>query len=93
MEKLLTLQEASKYLRINQMTLYKMAWQNKVPVYKVGRQWRFKRSLLDKWLKDTSVTHTPAPSQKKLIFFTGATGYLGSNLIPKLLENEYRLKL
>lgn len=93
MEQLLTLQEASGYLRINRMTLYKMAWEGKVPTYRVGRQWRFKKSVLDRWLEETQKIPRSSLKQKKYIFLTGGTGYLGSNLIPKFIENGYHLKL
>lgn len=83
MEELLTLHEASRYLKINRMTLYKMAWDGKIPAYKVGRQWRFKGSILDKWLEDPHAFK----KNKRYVFLTGATGYLGSNLIPKFIEN------
>ena len=96
MEQLLTLEEASRYLRINRMTLYKMAWVGKVPVYEVGRQWRFKKAALDSWLEKSqtqSIQRVPVTKTKKCIFLTGATGYLGSNLIPDFIESGYYLKL
>ena len=93
MEELLTLEEASRYLKINKMTLYKMAWENKIPVYRVGRQWRFKKSVLDEWLEETRVSQELFQPRKKCIFLTGATGYLGSHLVPKFIEEGFSLKL
>jgi len=44
----MTAQEVAEYLRLNVMTVYKLAKQRKIPgAIKVGRTWRFKRSLLD----------------------------------------------
>ena len=56
----LTTKEVALYLRVNQYTVYRLVSQKKLPAYKVGAQWRFKRSILDHWLKtqlNTSATH------------------------------------
>jgi excisionase family DNA binding protein len=56
----LTTKEVADYLRVNQYTVYRLVSQKKLPAYKVGAQWRFKRSILDRWLKtqlNTSATH------------------------------------
>ncbi len=48
----LTIEEASKYLRIPLSTLYKLAQDGKIPCQKVGRHWRFRKETIDKWLGD-----------------------------------------
>ena len=47
----LTVKEVAQYLRVNEYTVYRLVNQKKIPAYKVGSQWRFKRSVLDEWLK------------------------------------------
>lgn len=47
----LTVKEVAQYLRVNQYTVYRLVSQKKLPAYKVGSQWRFKRTVLDEWLK------------------------------------------
>lgn len=49
----LTIEEASKYLRIPLSTLYKLAQDGKIPCQKVGRHWRFRKERIDNWLDDT----------------------------------------
>ena len=49
----LTIEEASKYLRIPLSTLYKLAQDGKIPCQKVGRHWRFRKETIDNWLDDT----------------------------------------
>jgi len=49
-EELITAPEAQKYLRICKITLYKLINTKKLPALRVGRQWRFRKSELDKWL-------------------------------------------
>ena len=46
----LTIEEASKYLRIPLSTLYKLAQDVKIPCQKVGRHWRFRKETIDNWL-------------------------------------------
>jgi excisionase family DNA binding protein len=48
---LLTVKEVAEYLRVNQYTIYRLVAQKKLPAFKVGSQWRFERSVLDRWLK------------------------------------------
>ena len=47
----LTAEEAAAYLRIARATLYRLAAKGQIPAVKVGRVWRFSRSLLDEWLE------------------------------------------
>lgn len=51
MEKLMTLEEVAKYLRLSVHTLYKMAEQRRIPALKAGKQWRFKKEEIDKWME------------------------------------------
>ena len=46
----LTAREAAKYLRLALPTFYRYMWEGKVPSSKIGGRYRFKKSLLDKWL-------------------------------------------
>ena len=45
--KLLTVAEVADLLRINKSTVYRMAKQGRLPATRVGRQWRFRKSVLD----------------------------------------------
>ncbi len=47
----LTTKEVAEYLRVNPYTVYRLVAQRKLPAFKVGSQWRFKRTVLDNWLK------------------------------------------
>ena len=46
----LTAREAAKYLRLALPTFYRYMWEGKLPSSKIGGRYRFKKSLLDKWL-------------------------------------------
>ncbi|GAP40853.1 helix-turn-helix domain-containing protein [Flexilinea flocculi] len=64
----LTIEEASKYLRIPLSTLYKLAQDGKIPCQKVGRHWRFRKERIDNWLDDTiakSKKQTPINNEEQ----------------------------
>jgi len=45
--RLLTVSEVADLLRINKSTVYRMAKQGRLPATRVGRQWRFRKDVLD----------------------------------------------
>ena len=47
-----TVQELASYLRMKPVTIYKHAKCGKLPCFKVGANWRFKRSTIDRWISD-----------------------------------------
>ena len=64
----LTIEEASKYLRIPLSTLYKLAQDGKIPCQKVGRHWRFRKERIDNWLDETiakSKKQTPIDNEEQ----------------------------
>jgi excisionase family DNA binding protein len=40
--------EAAQYLKLNYMTIYKLAQKRKVPASKIGGTWRFRKDILDR---------------------------------------------
>jgi excisionase family DNA binding protein len=53
-EKLLTIAQVASYLKIDKFTVYRLVTQKRIPAFKVGNQWRFKKKLLDDWLNKNS---------------------------------------
>jgi len=49
---LMTIDEVARYLRMKKVTIYKHAQEGKIPGFKVGSKWRFKKSTVDKWITD-----------------------------------------
>lgn len=50
-EEILTFEEVRKYLKIGKSKLYQFVQEKKMPGYKIGRTWRFKKSKIDAWLE------------------------------------------
>jgi excisionase family DNA binding protein len=49
-ENLMDIKETARFLKMNKMTVYKLARENKIPAFKIASEWRFKKELLDQWL-------------------------------------------
>ena len=49
---ILTLEEVAHYLRLKPQTIYKWAQEKRIPAAKLGKEWRFRRSVIDRWLDD-----------------------------------------
>jgi len=49
---ILTIREVADYLRLAEKTVYRYASEGKVPGFKVGGAWRFRKSEIDKWIKE-----------------------------------------
>ena len=46
---IMTLEEVAKYLRLKPQTIYTWAQARKIPAAKLGKEWRFKKSIIDAW--------------------------------------------
>ena len=55
-ENLLTTEQVAQYLKIDKFTVYRLVTQGKIPAFKVGTQWRFKRSMVEAWLESNMNT-------------------------------------
>jgi excisionase family DNA binding protein len=53
-ENLLTTDQVAKYLKVDKFTIYRLVAQKKIPAFRVGSQWRFKKSVIEDWLMKNS---------------------------------------
>ncbi|WP_085299716.1 methylation-associated defense system helix-turn-helix domain-containing protein MAD1 [Cognaticolwellia mytili] len=51
-DQILTLKEVAAYLKLTEKTAYRLASEGKLPGFKVGGSWRFKRDDLEKWIEE-----------------------------------------
>ena len=63
-EGVFTVQELANYLRMKPLTIYKHASGGKLPGFKVGSHWRFKRATIDQWIQSQEITNS---SKKNLV--------------------------
>ena len=57
-EGVFTVQELAQYLRMKPLTIYKHASGGKLPGFKVGSHWRFKRTTIDQWIQSQEITNS-----------------------------------
>lgn len=51
-DEILTLKEVAEYLKLAEKTAYRLAAEGKLPGFKVGGSWRFKRQDMESWIED-----------------------------------------
>jgi excisionase family DNA binding protein len=51
-DEILTIRDVAEYLKVTEKTVYGLAQQHRIPGFKVGGQWRFRRKDLDSWIDD-----------------------------------------
>jgi len=54
----MTVDELAEYLKLPKPTVYKLAQNGKVPGKKAGRQWRFHKDAINRWLSDEGRPHS-----------------------------------
>ena len=47
---LYTIDEISRYLKLTKGTVYKLCQYRKIPYFKAGKQLRFRKDSIDKWI-------------------------------------------
>ena len=50
MKEVMTIGELAEYLQVHHQTVYKLVRENKLPFYRVGKQYRFTKIAIDKTL-------------------------------------------
>jgi excisionase family DNA binding protein len=62
-ESLLTTEQVARYLKVDKFTIYRLVAQKKLPAFRVGNQWRFKRKILEEWLQRNMNVSLPRRAQ------------------------------
>jgi excisionase family DNA binding protein len=59
-DQILTLKEVAEYLKLAEKTAYRLAAEGKLPGFKVGGSWRFKKVDIDQWIEEKKKSHKPS---------------------------------
>ena len=54
-QEVLTVKEVCELLRVHPSTVYKMVRQGKIPSFRIGSDWRFRRDRIVRWMADQSM--------------------------------------
>ncbi|MBI3252914.1 MAG: helix-turn-helix domain-containing protein [Candidatus Omnitrophica bacterium] len=57
-DKVYTVPELARYLRMQPLTIYKHASSGKLPGFKIGSHWRFKKKTIDRWIHEQERSRT-----------------------------------
>ena len=49
-DEIMTVEEVAKYLKLKPQTVYKWAQEGHLPGAKLGKEWRFRRQMIDEWI-------------------------------------------
>jgi excisionase family DNA binding protein len=60
----MNIRQASQYLGVSPDTLYKYVGEQRIPAFKLGNRWRFKKSKLDQWMEEKSSEMEPAAKRR-----------------------------
>ena len=60
---IMTIEEVAEYLGLHPLTVRRLARDGEIPAFKVGRQWRVKRELFDRWMTDKSMQNVSISSK------------------------------
>ncbi len=47
---IMTIREVADYLKLTEKTAYRLAAEGKIPGFKVGGSWRFRRDEIERWI-------------------------------------------
>lgn len=50
----MNIRQASEYLGVSPDTLYKYVSEERIPAFKLGNRWKFKKTILDSWMERKS---------------------------------------
>ncbi len=51
-DEILTIRELASYLKIAEKTAYRFVSEGRIPGFKVGGSWRFRRSEIERWIAE-----------------------------------------
>ncbi len=63
-DEVLTLNEAAKFLKVSERTLWSLAKEGLVPCRRVGKQYRMSRNVLVRWIQEGNGSLGPANLEK-----------------------------
>lgn len=52
MDRLMTIEEVAAYMQVSRFTIYRLAKGHSIPATKIGRQWRFQKEEINRWMRE-----------------------------------------
>ena len=67
---ILTVKELCELLRLHPSTVYKLVREGKIPGFRIGNEWRFRRDVIMRWMAEKSIS----AGQVRKVIDTGVDG-------------------
>ncbi|HLJ19838.1 MAG TPA: helix-turn-helix domain-containing protein [Terriglobales bacterium] len=61
----MNIRQAAEYLGISSDTLYKYLAEERIPAFKLGNRWKFKKTVLDRWMERQSFPVASAAAPRR----------------------------
>ena len=91
----LTTEEVLEYLNVNLRTVYRLIKAGNIPAIRVGRQWRFRKRDLDKWLDSQRIGDAKAagttPARARVLLVDDEESI--RQLLSRMLESVYDVEI
>jgi excisionase family DNA binding protein len=71
----MNIRQASEYLGVSADTLYKYVYEEKIPAFKLGNRWKFKKTILDQWMERKSTEGEERDSKKTKAARAGSSDF------------------
>ena len=65
-DEIMTVRQLAEYLKLNYQTVYKKVQKGEIPASKIGKSWRFQKSIIDHWLSEEKAVTKPSKPQVPL---------------------------
>ncbi len=62
---IMTIDELAEYAGLQELVVRRLAREGMIPALKLGRQWRIKRDLLERWMEERSLRSLNELVQKR----------------------------
>jgi excisionase family DNA binding protein len=92
-ETFLTTEEVLEYLNVNLRTVYRLIKAGSIPAVRVGRQWRFRKRDIDKWLEGQrhSDIKGPGTARSRILLVDDEESI--RKLLSRMLESSYDVEI
>src|SRR5512140_950706 len=94
----MTTEEVLEYLQVTQRTIYRLIKAGRIPAVRVGRQWRFRKQDVDRWLENQQgrgsrpavpAMATPSPNRRARVLVVDDEASIRELLSKALALAEY----
>lgn len=92
-ETFLTTEEVLEYLNVNLRTVYRLIKAGSIPAVRVGRQWRFRKRDIDKWLEGQRHSDTKATGTARSRILLVDDEESIRKLLSRMLESSYDVEV